>query len=187
MKPYAERTHIKMQEVLMNPDAPGPEVHYYMIRGGSKKTNITVWESGTVGDEYIKAYGHYHIVDFSETYTILEGEGFLLLQTRRKDIEGRALDNEIESFKSIKVKAGDVITIPPLSGHLMVNTGSTWLVTSDDSPVNLDDSASQPAHADYESVKRMQGFAYYIIEKDGVPTFVKNPRYNVIPENEISY
>lgn len=171
----------------MNPDAPGPEVHYYMIRGGSKKTNITVWEAGTVGDEYIKAYGHYHIVDFSETYTILEGEGFLLLQTRRKDIEGRPLDNEIESFKSIKVKAGDVITIPPLSGHLMVNTGPTWLVTSDDSPVNLDDSASQPAHADYDAIKRMQGFAYYIIEKDGVPTFVKNPRYNVIPENEISY
>ena len=187
MKPYAERTQEKMKEVLMNPEASGPEVHYYMIRGGSEKTNITVWESGTVGDEYIKAYGHYHIVEFSETYTILEGEGILLLQTRKKDSEGKPVDEEIESFKSIKVKAGDSIAIPALSGHLLVNTGSSWLVTSDNSPVNLDDSASQPAHADYEAVKKMHGFAYYVVKKDGVPTFVKNAHYTSIPDNEISF
>jgi len=186
MKPYAERTNEKMKEVLMTPEAPAPDIHYYMIRGGSEKTNITVWEPGTVGDEYIKAYGHYHIIEFSETYTILEGEGFLLLQVRKKDSNGKPIDEEIESFKSIKVKAGDSVDIPPLSGHILVNTGSTWLVTSDNSPVNIDDSASMPAHADYESIEKMHGFAYYIIKKDGVPTFVKNPRYISVPDNEIS-
>ena len=188
MTPYAERTHDKMKEVLMTPDASGPAIHYYMIRGGSEKRNITVWESGTVGDEYIKAYGHYHIIQFSETYKILEGEGLLLLQVRKKDASGTPIDDEIESFKAIKVKAGDIITIPALAGHLMVNTGSTWLVTSDDSPVNLDDSASMPAHADYEAVKRMHGFAYYVIKKDGQPIFIKNPNYISVPEveNEIS-
>ena len=188
MTPYAERTHEKMKEVLMAPDASGPAVHYYMIRGGSNKRNITVWEAGTVGDEYIKAYGHYHIIEFSETYKILEGEGILLLQVRKKDVEGKPIDTEIESFKVIKVKAGDSITIPALAGHLMINTGSTWLVTSDDSPVNLNDSASMPAHADYEAVKKMHGFAYYVVNKDGVPTFVRNPEYTSVPEieNEIS-
>ena len=60
MKPFADRKHEKMKEVLMDPSAQGPEVHYYMIRGGSDKRNITVWESGTVAGEYIKTYGHYH-------------------------------------------------------------------------------------------------------------------------------
>ncbi len=48
---YAERTHEKMKEVLMEPEAEGPAIHYYMIRGGSEKTNITIWEKGTVGSE----------------------------------------------------------------------------------------------------------------------------------------
>lgn len=166
----------------MNPEASGPEVHYYMIRGGSEKKNITVWESGTVGGEYIKTYGHYHIIDFSETYWIIEGEGILLLQTRQKDENGKDIDDKVESFQAIKVKAGDEIKIPALCGHLVVNTGKTWLVTSDDSPVNLDDSASMPQHADYEAVKKMKGFAYYVVEKDSKPTLVKNENYSFVPE-----
>ena len=182
IQPYAARTHEKMKEVLMNPEASGPELHYYMIRGGSDKKNITVWESGTVGSEYIKAYGHYHITDFKEIYWILEGEGILLLQMRKKDAEGNNIDDQIESFEARKVKAGDVIEVPAFAGHLLVNTGNTWLVTSDDSPVNLDDSASMPVHADYEAVKKTKGFAYYVVEKDGQPTLMKNPNYSVAPE-----
>jgi oxalate decarboxylase/phosphoglucose isomerase-like protein (cupin superfamily) len=147
--PYAERTHEKMKEVLMDPAAAGPAIHYYMIRGGSKKRNITVWETGVVGGEYIKAYGHYHVDDFIETYTILEGEGILLLQMRKKGPDGAFIDDEIEWAKAVFVKAGQVIPIPPFAGHLMINTGSTWLTTSDDSPVYFDkgDSASMPQHA----------------------------------------
>lgn len=182
IQPYAARTHEKMKEVLMNPEAVGPDIHYYMIRGGSEKKNITVWENGTVGGEYIKAYGHYHIVDFKEIYWIIEGEGILLLQTRQKDENGNDIDDKIESFKALRVKAGNKIEVPSFTGHLLVNTGKTWLVTSDDSPVNLDDSASMPAHADYEAVKKMRGFAYYVVEKDGVPTLVKNSNYSFVPE-----
>lgn len=180
---YAERSHEKMKEVLMDPNAGGPDVHYYMIRGGSAKKNITVWESGTVGGEYIKAYGHYHIDNFVETYWILEGQGLLLLQMRKKDSSGNFIDDEIDSFEAISVRAGSKISIPPFAGHMMVNTGTTWLATSDDSPVNFDagDSASQPKHADYEPLRKMHGFAYYVIEKNGVVEFVKNPNYKAIP------
>jgi oxalate decarboxylase/phosphoglucose isomerase-like protein (cupin superfamily) len=183
--PYAAREHEKMKEVLMNPQGSGPALHYYMIRGGTDKKNITVWETGTIDSEYIKAYGHYHIDDLKETYWIIEGEGILVLQMRKKDPAGNWIDNEIEWFKAQKVKAGDTIAIPEFAGHLLVNTGKTWLVTSDDSPVYFDDNPANPKHADYEPVKKMQGFAYYVVEKDGVPTLVKNNNYTSIPDATI--
>ncbi len=179
LKPFAERTHEKMQEVLYRPDAPGPQIHYYMIRGGKDKTNITVWETGTVGGEYIKTYGHYHVGDLDETYHIISGEGIVLLQTRRN-----GKDDEIESFYAIPVKAGDKVFIPSSTGHLVVNTGKVWLVTSDDSPVNFEevDPVSLPGHADYEPIKKLKGFAYYCIEENNKPTLLKNPNYKVVPE-----
>lgn len=187
-KPFAARDNEKMKEVLMSPEISGPEVHYYMIRGGKDKTNITVWECGKVGDEYIKTYGHYHVGNISETYSIIQGTGILLLQKRMTGADGKPIDDEIESFEAIKVKAGDKKYIDPEIGHLMVNTGNIWLVTSDDSPVYPDDvdPVGMPGHADYEAVKKMGGFAYFVVEKEGVPTLVKNPKYKTIPEAFIS-
>ena len=170
----------------MDPSASGPDVHYYMIRGGSSKTNITVWETGTIGGEYVKTYGHYHVDDIRETYAILAGQGILLIQQREKDQNGKYIDDRIASFLALRVKAGDSIPIPPYSGHLLVNTGRTWLVTSDDSPFNADDSSGMPQHAEYETVRKMRGFAYYVVEKDGSPVLVKNNNYSSVPDAEIS-
>lgn len=176
-----------MKEVLASPEASAPGVHYYMIRGGADKTNITVWETGTVGDEYIKTYGHYHVGKISETYTILQGEGVLLLQTRKVGADGKLLDDEIEKFEALQVKAGDKVFIKPEIGHLMVNVGDTWLVTSDDSPVYPDDvdPVGLPGHADYEVVKKMGGFAYFVMKKDGQSVLVKNPKYKTVPTAKI--
>lgn len=187
MKPYAERTHEKMKEVLMNPEAQGPEIHYYMIRGGSMKTNITVWEPGTIDGEYIKAYGHYHVGDLEETYHILQGEGIIILQEREEDSKGHPIDDEIKSFKAIRVKAGDKVHIPAETGHLAINTGKIWLVTSDDSPVNFEekDPVSLPGHADYEPFRWLHGAAYYVVEKNGKPELVKNPNYKIVPKARI--
>jgi oxalate decarboxylase/phosphoglucose isomerase-like protein (cupin superfamily) len=171
-----------MKEVLMDENAQGPEIHYYMIRGGSDKTNITVWEPGTIGGEYIKAYGHYHVGKLDETYKILQGEGYVIMQKRKEGPNG-PIDDEIESFTAIKVKAGDSVFIPSGMGHYAVNTGKVWLATSDDSPVNFSESnaVSLPGHADYEPFRKLRGAAYYIVEKDGKPEFVKNPRYKTAP------
>lgn len=184
LKPFAVREHEKMKEVLLYPDATGPQIHYYMIRGGKDKTNITIWETGTVGGEYIKTYGHYHVGNLDETYNIVEGEGIVLLQKRKGEAQGQPIDDEIEVFYAITVKAGDKIYIPSGMGHLVVNIGKTWLVTIDDSPVNMEekDPVSLPGHADYEAVKKMHGFAYYVVEENGKPTLVKNPNYKAIPE-----
>src|SRR5258708_2057488 len=179
LAPYAARDHDKMKEVLMDPEAKGPEIHYYMIRGGTEKKNVTVWETGTVGKEYIKTYGNYHIGKLDETYWVVEGEGVILLQQRKADQQGEPLDDQIEAFYAIKVKAGDSVFIPAGLGHLAANIGKTWLVTIDDSPVNFEelDPVSLPGHADYQAVQKMQGFAYYLVEEDGEPKLVPNPRY----------
>ncbi len=175
---FALRTHEKMREVLLHPDATGPAAHYYMVRGGESVGNITVWEPGLVGGEYIKTYGHYHRDSLAETYRILLGEGVGLLQ-RLVEEKGKLDPARVEEFKAVRLKAGDVFDIPVGFGHLVANTGGTFLVTADQSPVDRTHKgeAAQPSHADYDLVKQMQGFAYYIIEHEGKPALIRNPRY----------
>src|SRR3989344_5419759 len=131
-EPFASRTHEKMQEVLMHPEAPGPAIHYYTVRG-----------------EYIKTYGHYHVGNLDETYWYAQGEGIALLQKMVVE-DGAPQPDKIEEFKAIKIKKGDSTYMPAGYGHLVVNTGTEWLVTVDNSPVEgANDSASMPGHADY--------------------------------------
>ena len=180
-EPFAERTEEKMKDVLMAPEASGPSVHYYMVRGGSQKHNVTILETGTVGGEYIKTYGHYHIGDLDETYWFSAGEGVVLQQK----LADQGDPSVVEEFKAIRVKAGDSVYMPPGYGHLMVNVGATWLVMVDDSPVEgADDSASMPGHADYEAVKKMRGFAYYVVEKSGAPALVANKLYKEVRKTD---
>lgn len=179
-KHYAARTHQKMKEVLMDPAGAGPAIHYYMIRGGVNQKNITVWEPGTVSGEYIKTYGHYHVGKLDETYWILYGEGIALLQKLGEN-------DSVEEFKAIPVKAGDSVYMPPGWGHLVANTGTTYFVTADDSPVDFEehDPSGMPGHADYEPVKRMQGFVYYVVEHNGKPALKRNPKYKEIKKEDL--
>jgi glucose-6-phosphate isomerase, archaeal len=185
-KHYAARTHEKMRDVLMDPNGKGPSIHYYMIRGGVDQKNITVWEPGTISGEYIKTYGHYHVGKLDETYWIIYGEGIALLQKLQSDKQGNMIPEIVEEFKAVKVKAGDKIYMPPGYGHLVANTGSTFFVTADSSPVYFDDPdpAGMPGHADYEQVKQMQGFAYYVIEHNNQPALKLNPKYEKIMKTD---
>ncbi|MEX2028481.1 MAG: glucose-6-phosphate isomerase family protein [Candidatus Curtissbacteria bacterium] len=186
-KHYGARPDEEMRVVLKNPDAEGPAIHYHMVRGGEDQTNITIWEPGKVGDEYIKTLGHYHVGHLDETYTVLQGEGIVVLQKRATGADGEPIDDDIEEAYAVHVKPGDKLFIPSGMGHLVANISDKYFVTSDDSPVYFDnsDEASWPGHADYDAVKRMQGFAYYVVEKDGKPTLVKNEKYEKVPDLEI--
>ncbi len=178
----ALRHHDKMKEVLKNPDAKGPDVHYYMIRGGSDMRNITVWEPGTVGDEYIKTYGHYHIGQLDETYWFLLGKGVALQQK----LADESVPDVVAEFKAVVVKSGQSLYMPPGYGHLVANVGGTYMVTADDSPVDFDerDPVSLPGHADYEMVKKMRGFAYYVVERNGAPALLRNKLYKEIQKED---
>jgi len=186
-KHYAARTHEKMQAVLMDPNGQGPTIHYYMIRGGADQKNITVWEPGTISGEYIKTYGHYHVGQLDENYKILFGEGIALLQKLSTDENGEMIADSVEEFRAIIAKPGDEIYMAPGYGHLLVNIGQTDFVTSDDSPIDFEDRdpSEFPGHADYELVKKMQGFAYYVIKHNGQPVLKKNPRYKTILKEDL--
>ena len=186
-KHYAARTHEKMQDVLMDPAGIGPAIHYYMIRGGSDQKNITVWEPGTVSGEYIKTYGHYHVGDLSETYQVAYGEGVALMQKLAENENEEMIPDVVAEFKAIITKPGQEIFMPTKFGHLLVNTGKTYFVTADDSPVDFEDKdpSSFPGHADYELVKKMRGFAYYVVENKGKPALKKNPLYKSIQKEDL--
>lgn len=186
-KHYASRSHDKMRDVLMDPEGQGPSIHYYMIRGGADQKNITIWEAGTVSGEYIKTYGHYHVGELDEDYEILYGDGMALLQKLAVDEKGDMIAGEVEEFKIIKTKPGYKIYMPPGYGHLLVNTGATYFATADNSPVNFGDKdpSSFPGHADYELVKQMHGFAYYVIEHNGQPALKKNHLYKNIQKEDL--
>lgn len=187
-KHYAPRTHEKMKEVLMDPAGKGPVIHYYMIRGGSDQKNITVWEPGTISGEYIKTYGHYHVGNLSETYWIVYGQGVALLQKLAENENGEMIPDVVFEFKAIPVKAGQELFMPSNFGHLLVNTGKTYFVTIDDSLVDFEDRdpTSFPGHADYEPVKKMRGFAYYVVENNGKPALKKNPLYKTIEKEDLN-
>lgn len=184
---YAARTHEKMQEVLMDPNGAGPAIHYYMIRGGTNQKNITVWEPGTISGEYIKTYGHYHVGSLSETYWFIYGQGIALLQKLEVDEEGKMIADKVEEFKVVQATQGGEIFIPAGYGHLVVNVGTTYFATADDSPVNFgeQDPVGMPGHADYQLVKNMQGFAYYVIEYEGRPALKRNIRYKSIKNEDL--
>jgi len=164
------RTKEKMMEVLANPSVSGPENAYYMLRGNP---NITIWENGKYGNEFIKTYGHYHIHGESETYKVLFGEGISIVQHRTKE-------DSVDRVDLRKVKAGDIVQVPSGTwGHAFANTGSTYLITSDDAPND-----ASHAQNDYLPIKEKHGMAYYILEKEGKVIIEKNPNYQNLPQAE---
>lgn len=185
-KHYAARTHEKMKEVLMDPNGDGPAIHYHLVRGGTDQKNITVWEPGAISGEYIKTYGHYHIGKLDETYWFVYGQGIALLQKLAVDDNGEMIVDEVEKFKAVPAIMGEKLFIPSGYGHLVANIGKTYFATVDDSPVNFEDRdpAGLPGHADYELVKQMHGFAYYVVEHNGKPALKKNPRYKNIQKED---
>jgi glucose-6-phosphate isomerase len=181
-KHLATRSHEAMKPVLMHPDADAPDPMYYMIRGGKDQRNVTVWEPGLVGGEYVKTFGHYHVGKLDETYWIVLGEGVLLMQKLEIAPNGEPQPDRVAEFQALVVKAGDEQFIPSGYGHLVVNTGSKYLVTIDDSPVDFEerDPVSLPGHADYKMVEKMGGFAFFVVERDGKPVLVRNRNYSAV-------
>lgn len=162
------RTKEKMQEVLMDPESQGPENAYYMLRG---TPNVTVWEVGRYGQEYIKTYGHYHIGNQPETYKILFGQGIGILQHRNGS-------GEVDEIRLVKAKAGDTVHVPAGPwGHAFVNVGTTYFITEDDAPND-----ASHAQNDYLPMKDKHGMAYYIVEENDEPKAVPNSHYQNLPE-----
>ncbi len=119
---------------------------------------LSVLHPGKVGDEYFMTKGHFHsVLETGEIYYCLKGEGVMVMETP----EGEWSVEEL--------RPGRVLYVPPRWAHRSVNTGAgADLVTFFVYPGN--------AGHDYGTIER-QGFRKLVVEQNGHPQVVDNPRW----------
>lgn len=119
-------------------------------------TSITY--PGKIGDEYFMTKGHFHTVsDTAEVYFCLRGHGYMLMENPEGDWEARELT------------PGQAVYVPGRYAHRSINISpSEPLVTFFAFPGN--------AGHDYGTIET-KGFRKLLVEKDGKPTFIDNPKW----------
>ena len=125
---------------------------------GELRHGISVVHPGKVGEEFFMTKGHFHAeLETAEVYYCLQGEGMMIIETP----EG---DYSIEPLHT-----GKVLYVPPRWAHRSVNTNSKEdLVVFFVYPSN--------AGHDYGSIET-RGLRKLVIERDGQPAIVDNPRW----------
>lgn len=119
-------------------------------------TSITY--PGKVGDEYFMTKGHFHtVLDTAEVYYCLRGHGYMLMENPEGDWEAQELT------------PGKAVYVPGRYAHRSVN------VSPDEPLITF---FAFPGHAghDYGAIET-QGFRKLIVERDGQPAFVDNPKW----------
>ena len=164
LAPYVYNTKVVAERLARKEDPP---IYSYfdcvqpsMI--GEMNFGVTILSPGKIADEYNFTRGHYHTdTGAAEIYIGIRGEGFLLMQKRNG------------SCKIEKIERGKMVYAPrDWNGHRTVNAGKDKLVF-----LTIEQAAS--GH-DYETIKR-NGFAKLVIEKNGKPKLIDNPKYK--PQN----
>lgn len=119
-------------------------------------TSITY--PGKVGDEYFMTKGHFHtVLDTAEVYYCLRGHGYMLMENPEGDWEAQELT------------PGKAVYVPGRYAHRSVN------VSPDEPLITF---FAFPGHAghDYGTIET-QGFRKLIVERDGQPALVDNPKW----------
>jgi len=119
-------------------------------------TSITY--PGKVGNEYFMTKGHFHtILDTAEVYYCLRGHGYMLMESPEGDWEARELT------------AGHAVYVPARYAHRSVNVSAS-------EPFITFFAFPGDAGHDYGTIES-KGFRKLIVEKDGKPAVVDNPRW----------
>jgi glucose-6-phosphate isomerase len=128
-----------------------PEVEGEMLMG------ISIVHPGKVGNEFFMTKGHFHsVLETSEIYYCLRGEGFMVMETPEGDTSVEALS------------PGKVLYVPPRWAHRSVCTSRLEdLVTFFAYPAN--------AGHDYGTIER-SGFRKLVVDGDHGPEIIDNPR-----------
>jgi glucose-6-phosphate isomerase len=128
-----------------------PEVQGELMMG------ISIVHPGKVGKEFFMTKGHFHtVLDTSEIYYCLRGEGYMVMETPEGDTSVAALS------------PGKVLYVPPRWAHRSVCTSRQE---------NLVTFFAYPANAghDYGTIER-QGFRKLVLDGPNGPEIVDNPR-----------
>ncbi|MFW6138693.1 MAG: glucose-6-phosphate isomerase family protein [Spirochaetota bacterium] len=112
---------------------------------------------GKIGGEYFMTKGHFHSrPDTAELYYCTSGWGFMLME------------KESGEYAIEEMYPGRAVYVPGYYAHRSINTGDQPLISI---PVYPGD-----AGHDYSSIEK-SGFRHIVIEKNGKPQVVENPRY----------
>lgn len=134
-----------------------PEISGELLNG------LSIVHPGKVGNEYFMTKGHFHtVLETAEVYYCLKGQGYMVMETPEGD------------WAVEELRPGRVLYVPPRWAHRSVNTGrSEDLVTF----------FVYPGHAghDYGTIEQ-QGFRKLVVEADGRPQIVDNPRWRAPEE-----
>jgi glucose-6-phosphate isomerase len=141
--------------------------HAFITEQTDMALGMSVIAAGKVGNEYYMTKGHLHESDVqSVVYYCVSGKGLLLMDDLKDD------------FQALPFSAGTAIHIPPQYAHRVVNIGTEKLTF-----VSVFHVAA--GHV-YQSVAEA-GFAYLVMDVDGKPTLIPNPKraqyLNSITEN----
>ena len=152
---------VSYQEMLVREDVVLYEVYERQCppTPGELLYGTSIVHPGKVGDEYWMTKGHFHaVLETAEVYYCLQGEGVMVMETP----EGEWAMEEL--------RRGRVLYVPPRWAHRSVNT------CADQDLVTL---YVYPAHAghDYGTIES-QGFRKLVVERDGRPCVIDNPRWS---------
>jgi glucose-6-phosphate isomerase len=195
----------ELKPVLRNQDANTPHILYWMFRDvrvrgdeGELRSrvpllryDISLFMPGVMsvdgdekeGDEFVKAFGHYHPylrgrdVTFPEVYEVVYGRMLFLLQEPEDVFQPRS---GIRRVIIVEVDAMDerkLVVIPPNFGHVAIVTGDEPVVTSNWVARNFD--------SQYAPFALMRGAAYYIVKKGDRWAYEPNPNYPSLPTPEV--
>jgi glucose-6-phosphate isomerase len=112
---------------------------------------------GKVGNEYFMTKGHFHtILDTSEVYYCLSGRGYMLMESPEGDWDAKLMT------------PGDAVYVPRRYAHRSINIGNEKLIT-------FFVFRADAGH-DYGTIET-KGYRKLIVEKDGEPVIVDNPKW----------
>lgn len=124
---------------------------------GVLQFGTTILYPGKIGDEYYMTKGHFHtILDTSEIYYCLSGQGMMLMETPEGDVDWKEL------------KPGDALYVPGRWAHRSINTGSEPLV--------MFFVYRADAGHDYGTIEE-KGYRKIVVERDGKVTVLDNPKW----------
>lgn len=126
-------------------------------RAGDLAFGTTILYPGKVGNEYFMTKGHFHtILETAEVYWTMSGEGYMVMENP----EGDTLEE--------RLTPGQAVYVPRSYAHRTVNTGKEPLV--------LFYVFQADAGHDYGTIET-KGYHKLVVEKDGVPAVVDNPKW----------
>ena len=126
-------------------------------RAGDLAFGTTILYPGKVGEEYFMTKGHFHtILDTAEVYYTLDGEGYMVMENP----EGDTIE--------MPLTKGQAVYVPRRYAHRTVNTGTK--------PMILFYTFGGDAGHDYGTIETT-GYHKLIVEKDGKPTVIDNPKW----------